>query len=86
MDKVKITVKSIKGECQAGHCPGQEYILDNFKLSGNLCPDAFNSLWPYIQVLRFGGKYPWGDEDGVSIACPDPDNLAVFDIRRIKEK
>jgi uncharacterized repeat protein (TIGR04076 family) len=86
MDKVRITVKSIAGECQAGHCVGQEIVVDNVTLSGYLCPEALHSIWPWVQVLRFRGKFPWGDEDGVEIACPDAGNLVVFDVRRIKEE
>ncbi len=86
MDKVKITVTSIRGFCQAGHCPGQEIVLNNVILSGYLCPDALHSIWPYVQVLRFKGKFPWGDPDGIQAVCPDPDNLVRFDIRRIKQE
>jgi uncharacterized repeat protein (TIGR04076 family) len=83
MDKVKITVKSIKGCCQAEHCVGQEIIVDNVHLSGYLCPEALHSMWPWVQALRFRGKFPWGDEDGITIACPDGENLVLFDVRRI---
>lgn len=86
MDKVKITVQSIAGECQAGHCVGQSIVVDNVSLSGYLCPEALHSLWPFVQVLRFRGKFPWGDEDGVQIACPDAENLVRFDVRRVKEE
>lgn len=86
MDRVKITVLSIDGECQAGHCVGQEVIVDNVTISGYLCPEALHSIWPWVQVLRFRGRFPWGDEDGVQIACPDAANLVRFDVRRIKEE
>ncbi len=84
MDRVKITVLSIAGECQAGHCVGQEIIVDNLTLSGYLCPEAQHSLWPWVQVLRFRGQFPWGDPDGVTLACPDGENLVRFEVRRIK--
>jgi uncharacterized repeat protein (TIGR04076 family) len=86
LDKVKITVQSVTGYCQAGHCIGQEIIVDNITLSAYLCPHALHTLWPYVQVLQYGGKFPWGDKDGIAIACPDPDNLVRFNLRRVKEK
>jgi len=86
MDKVRIKVESIAGECQAGHCVGQAIIVDNVNLSGYLCPDALHSIWPWVQALRFRGKLPWGDEDGILIACPDAVNLVRFDVRRVREE
>ncbi len=86
MDKVRIRVKSVAGECQAGHKTGEEIIVDNVTLSGYLCPHALHSLWPYIMVLQMRGKFPWGDGDSTTIACPDGDNLAIFEISRLEEK
>jgi uncharacterized repeat protein (TIGR04076 family) len=85
MDKVKITVKSIKGECSAGLKIGQEIVVDGYQIDGYICPYALNSLWPFVNALSFKGKFPWGDEDGLTLACPDAENLTVFDVRRMKE-
>lgn len=85
MDRVRVTVKSIKGECHAGLRLGQEVIFDGYNIEGYICPYALYSMWPYINALIFKGKFPWGDGEGLVLACPDADNLAVFDIRRIKE-
>lgn len=85
MDKVKITVKSIDGQCQAGHCVGETIVVDNLLLSGYLCPEALHVLWPFVQVLRFRGKFPWGDEDGIQVPCPDAENLVRFEVRRMKD-
>ncbi len=85
MDRVRIRVKSVAGECQAGHKAGDEIIVDNVSLSGYLCPHALHSLWPFVLTLQMRGKFAWGDGDGAVIACPDGENLAVFEISRVKE-
>jgi len=39
---------------------------------------------PHAEPLEFGGSFPWGDSpDKVRVACPDPDNPVVFELRRI---
>jgi len=85
IDKVRIKVLSIAGECQACHQVGQEVIVDNVTLSGYICPHALVSLWPYVLVLQNRGKFPWGDGDSTIIACPDGENLARFEVARLKE-
>lgn len=84
-DKVKITVQSIEGECQACHEVGQEIIVDGINLSGYICPHAMMSLWPFVLVLHNRGKFPWDDGDSTIIACPDGTNLVRFEIHRIRE-
>jgi uncharacterized repeat protein (TIGR04076 family) len=85
MDKVSIRVKSIAGECQAGHKIGEEIIVENVNLSGYLCPHALHSLWPFVMTLQMRGKFPWGDGHSTLIACPDGENLVVFEVSRIRE-
>jgi len=85
MDRVRITVKSIRGECSAGLKVGQEITFDGYTFDGSICPYALYSLFPYITTLSFKGKFPWGDGDGLTFACPDADNQTIFEIRRIRE-
>ena len=43
-------------------------------------------MLPFLTVMRFGGKFPWGNKDGsIQICCPDPENPVVFEIK-VKEK
>jgi hypothetical protein len=42
---------------------------------------------PFTTALRFGGDVPWESEPGLArICCPDPDNLVVFEIRRVEQR
>jgi uncharacterized repeat protein (TIGR04076 family) len=84
--KVRIKVISRKGQCEAGHKVGDEYILGN-TIPAGICSWAFCTLFPFISALQAGGVFPW-EKDGETsvVACPDPDNSVVFELRRIREK
>jgi uncharacterized repeat protein (TIGR04076 family) len=48
-----------------------------------MCSWAFYTLYPFAQVLQFGGSFPWEPDAAVSrVACPDADNPVVFELRR----
>lgn len=86
-NKIEIEIIKIleKGKCPIGHEVG-----DKFKWpedNGKLCPHAYHVLYPTVDVLRFGGAYPWEDDpDKAHICCPDSNNPVVFEIRRIKKQ
>jgi len=91
-DKVILKILSVKGTCAAGHQAGQEFDLSQdfiLGLSGSpkvICPAAFNAAFPSWRVLRHGGEFPWEeDREKAHIACPDPFNPVVMELRRIKE-
>jgi len=90
--KVVLKIVSVKGTCAAGHREGEEFDLSkDFTLgfSGEgktICPSAFYAAFPAWRVLRFGGEFPWEpDKDKTCIACPDPINPVVMELRRIRE-
>ena len=84
-NKVSIKVISQKGTCDAEHKVGDQWIVDS-KTPEGICLSAFNALLPGIRVLMFGGAFPWSsDPDVATVACPDPDNPVVFEIRRLRE-
>ena len=90
--KVILKVTSVKGTCAAGHWEGQEFDLSGVFPVGTspdgqaLCPSAFHAVYPYWRTLRFGGAFPWEeDKDKVHVACPDPLNPLIMELRRIKE-
>jgi len=75
-------VISQKGTCAAGHKVGDKFIIGQ-KTPTNLCSWAFYSLFPFSEVLQFGGSFPWeNDKDKATVACPDPENPVVFELRR----
>jgi len=90
-EKVILRIVSVKGTCAAGHFAGQEFDLGKDFLLGvsgdpqALCPSAFHAIFPSWRVLRHGGEFPWEkDRDKTTIACPDPFNPVVMELRRVK--
>jgi uncharacterized repeat protein (TIGR04076 family) len=84
--KVSIKVISQKGSCEAGHKVGDQWLVGE-KTPGGICLFAFSSLFPFITPLMYGGAFPWEkDPDKTTVACPDPDNPVVFEIRRVRDQ
>jgi uncharacterized repeat protein (TIGR04076 family) len=82
MPDVIAKVISQKGTCEAQHKVGDEFVMGE-KTPPNLCSWAFYYLFPCAAVLRFGGSFPWEkDKDKAIVACPDPANPVVFELRR----
>ena len=82
MSEVIAKVISQKGACEAQHKVGDEFAIGQ-QTPPNLCSWAFYSLFPFAQVLQFGGAFPWEqDSDKTTVACPDPENPVVFELRR----
>ena len=86
-DKYDIVARIIsqKGTCEAGHKQGDEFVITN-ELPAGMCTWAFNTVFPFAMVLRFGGSFPWEeDPDKATVACPDADNPIVFELTRITQ-
>lgn len=86
-NKIEITIKEIlgNGTCPLGHEVGETFNWPDD--TGKMCPHAVYVVYPAVDVLRFGGVFPWEDDpDMTRICCPDPNNPVVFEIRRIKNE
>lgn len=82
MSEVIAKVKSQNGTCEVGHKVGDEFIIGQ-KTPFGICSWAFYTLFPFAEVLQFGGYFPWEKEpDKTTVACPDPENPVVFELRR----
>ena len=82
MPNVIAKVISQKGTCIAGHMVGDEFAIGQKTPSG-ICSWAFYTLFPFAEVLEFGGAFPWEkDPNQAIVACPDPENPVVFELRR----
>ncbi len=83
--EVLVKVVSQKGTCARGHKVGDLWIVGGVTPEG-LCMGALAPLIPDIRVLWLGGSLPWsGDPESCTVACPDPDNPVVFELRRIRK-
>jgi len=83
--QVSVKIISQKGHCEAGHKVGDQWLVAE-KTPEGICIFAFASLFPFITPLMYGGAFPWEkDPDKTTVACPDPDNPVVFEIRRVRD-
>ena len=102
MKKVRITVvkrlnmNEIHGDADLGCsaeldalCPafteGQEFIVTTGQPEG-FCAGAWADIYRHITVLRWGGHYPWMNEDGKYLTCcTDGFRPVVFRLERLEE-
>ncbi len=78
--KIKITLVEQKGNCPChrGHKVGDVFDFDEDR--GKLCPMAMHSLFPMIDILRYGGELRSN-----RFCCPDADTINVFEIKKMEE-
>ena len=82
--KVNIRVISQRGSCEAGHKVGDEWVIDGENAPAGICLYALYSLFPFVPAMSFGAEFPWeADPDVTTVACPDPTNPVVFELRRV---
>ena len=83
--KIEAVVVEQKGTCVAGHKVGDKIELNDIK-APSICRPLLNALNGQAMTLKYGGDMPWlKDKDVTRIACPDPENPVVVEIKRIKE-
>ena len=82
---VLVKVISQQGLCGSGHKVGDEWVIGD-KTPEGICLSAFDSIFSNIQVLKFGGTFPWeNNHDVATIACPDAENPVVFELTRLRK-
>lgn len=73
---IELVEKKGDGKCHHGHSVGDcfEFGKDN----GTMCPMAMHAIFPYIDILRYGGELPKGMHGDFRACCPDADVINVF--------
>ena len=72
--------------CHGGHKIGDEWLWQE-KTLGGMCWAAYNSIFPFALVLKYGGTFPWQqDPDVVTASCPDAEVVNVFELRRLPKR
>jgi uncharacterized repeat protein (TIGR04076 family) len=78
-------VISQEGTCAAGLKAGDEFPVGE-KTPDNICSFAYTAIFPFAVALMTGGSFPWEkDPDRTTVACPDPDNPVIIELRRIHQ-
>ena len=75
-------VISVKGTCSAGHKVGESFQIGCWDSDG-LCGFFYHDIFPNLNVMQFGGKYPWGSADEMTLECPDRENAVKIRVRRV---
>lgn len=77
---IRITLVGQKGTmgCHRGHQVGDSYDFDTER--GKLCPMAMHVAFPYVDILRYGGKLPSQPDGTFLFCCPDVDVINVFQL------
>jgi uncharacterized repeat protein (TIGR04076 family) len=84
MTQIIARVTSQQGRCEVGHKVGDEFVISPTQTPAGMCPWAFYTLFPFAEALQFGGSFPWEKEPAKTrVACPDPDNPVIFELRRV---
>ena len=81
--RIKITLVDRKGECgcHRGHKIGDSFDYDTER--GKLCPMAMHVAFPYIDILRYGGRLPLSKSWDIRFCCPDADVMNIFRLEMI---
>jgi len=80
---VRIKLIGNQKPCHSGHKIGEEWLFQD-RIPAGICWAAYNSIFPFAAVLKYGGSFPWQtDPDVVTACCPDGEVVNVFELRRI---
>lgn len=63
---------------------GQEYILDNPSMPEGFCGSAWQTIYPNVRTIFYGGDLPFFDEKGTAVTfCADGMRPVLFKVERI---
>jgi uncharacterized repeat protein (TIGR04076 family) len=76
MKPMKAVVVSVASECDAGHKAGDTFEIGCWD-TGGLCGFFYHDIFPYLNVMQFGGRYPWNPGDEMTLTCPDEGKVTI---------
>ena len=78
MKKVRVEVTQVRGAgCDHGLQQGDVFYLEDDGC--DICMWAATAIFPMVQVLKYGGSFPFGDDPYSAVACcQGPVNTVVF--------
>jgi uncharacterized repeat protein (TIGR04076 family) len=78
---LKGEIIAVKGTCNAGHRAGDTFSISCYD-SGGLCGFFYHDLFPSLNVMQFGGKYPWSSSGELIMECPDRHNAVTIKLTK----
>lgn len=91
VDSCRIVARVAELRAEPGKTPCELYKLgDEFDLMisderQKICRWAYNSMYPIMLLMEFGGELPW-EPDPILLSCPNPHRVVVFELNREGEK
>ena len=83
--KVKLKVVSQKGICHMNHKVGDEIIISENGIEGNICLHALYSIIPKAFAIIYRASFLWlKNGENPKHACPDGENPVIFEIEKIE--
>lgn len=82
MKALNAEIISVKGECGAGHKVGDKLQIGCWD-TGGLCGFFYHDIFPNVNVMQFGGNYPWDSADELTLECPDRAKAVTIRITRV---
>ena len=64
---------------------GQEFTIEaDGRMPEGFCTSAWNTIYPMVRTLSFGGNPPWYKEKGVAVeCCTDGLRPVIFKLEKI---
>ena len=73
-NKITGEIFRIQGNCGWGHKVGDKFDVSCHNTAG-VCGFLYHGMFPDLQMLRFGGSWPWGEDQNVKeVECIDRRN------------
>lgn len=85
-NKVLVTVVEARGHCGHGHKLGETFEIEGTRTNGKPCLEVASNLYWNAVALTNGAKLPWArgkEKDVTYVACPDPVNTIVFEVKKV---
>jgi len=84
-DKYPVTERDWFVPCDT-YREGQEFILESFTMPEGFCPSAWQTIYPSVRTIWFGGNLPYFKEKGVAVSCcSDGMRPVIFKIERLSQ-
>ena len=86
MKKMIVEVIETRGKgCGQGLKVGDVFQMEETHCE--FCSWAHTAIFPFVQVLKYGGTFPWEKNPNEAIACcPDANDTVVFKITAVEEE
>jgi uncharacterized repeat protein (TIGR04076 family) len=86
-NKIRVKIIMIKRKCPNNYKIGDEVIIDENGVHGDICIHALYSLLPKAFSMLYNAEFHWLEDQNVAThACPDANNPVIFELKRVKQE